>query len=144
MIRSRLYNPPSAISLSLEASVCCIAPYTLLPPIQNHLAAVTAPHRGEALFKVPPCQSMGNHWRNVETGLQHHGHLVPGLIHFTSIYAFHCKHVEDHLTPVDRDFASRYSQHCDPGAMAHVREHLAKRPRITRHLQAYVETFLHA
>ena len=77
-------------------------------------------------------------------GLQHHRHLVPGLVHLAAVDAFDREHVEDDGVPVDRHRLRRDAEHGDLRAVAHVGEHVAEAGGIARHLQADVEALRHA
>src|SRR6202042_991065 len=72
-----------------------------------------------------------------------HRHLVPGLIHLTAIDTADGELIKHHLIPVDRNILGRNPQHRDLCAVAHISEHLAKSPRVTRHLQTNVEALMH-
>ena len=39
---------------------------------------------------------------SIQTALNHHRHFVPGLVHFSTVYAFDYKAVEYDVLPVDR------------------------------------------
>src|SRR5579863_6838858 len=54
-------------------------------PIQNHLARIPRAHRLKSLFIVAPREAVGNQLADVKSRLQHHRHLVPGLIHLAAI-----------------------------------------------------------
>src|SRR6185437_5563323 len=68
-------------------------------PVEDDLAGVTGAHGLESLLEFVPLQAMGDDSADVESGLQHDGHLVPGLIHFTSVNASDGVLVEDDLCP---------------------------------------------
>ena len=58
--------------------------------------------------------------------LQHHGHLVPGLVHLPAVDALDREHVEDDRVPVDGHLALGDAEHGDLAAVAHVGEHVAE------------------
>src|SRR5204863_7399991 len=92
-------------------------------PIKNHLAAVAGLHGSEALLEFRVVEAMGDHGLDVEAALQHHGHLVPRLIHLTPVDAVNREHVENDLGPINGDLFRRNAQHGDASAMAHVVDH---------------------
>src|SRR5579863_3388936 len=87
---------------------------------------------------------MRNHRHDVKTGLQQHGHLVPGLIHLAAVDAFDVEHVENHVAPVDGHLLGGNAQHGDASAVRHVGDHFAEGGRVARHFQTYVEALAHA
>ena len=82
--------------------------------------------------------------RDVEAGFQHHGHLVPGLVHFAAVDALDGEHVEDDLAPVDGDLVGGDAEHGDLAAVAHVGDHVAEGVGVAGHLEADIEAFAHA
>src|SRR5262249_14633086 len=87
---------------------------------------------------------MRDYGGNIKTGFQHDGHLVPRLVHLTSVDSLDREHVEYDLMPIDGHFFRRDAEHRDLSAMAHVGEHLAEGRWIARHLETDIEAFLHA
>jgi hypothetical protein len=81
---------------------------------------------------------------DVEARLEHDGHLVPGLIHLAAVDALDGEHVEDDGVPVDGHGLGGDAEHRDPGAVAHVGEHVAEAGGVAGHLEAHVEPLRHA
>src|SRR5208282_5196593 len=85
--RSLFHNPAFLISSSWSVNCCLIAPYMVgapfvssLVPGQDHLARLARLHDGEALLEVPEVVVVGDDGVDVQAGLEHDGHLVPGLV----------------------------------------------------------------
>src|SRR5579883_42644 len=112
-------------------------------PLQQHFTRAAGPHDVEAFFEIVVRETVRDNRFEIEPGLEHDGHFVPGFVHFAAVDALDGEHVEDHVTPVDGHLARGYAEHGDFGAVAHVFEHFAKRGRASRHLEADVESFLH-
>src|SRR4028118_1701288 len=99
--------PPSS------ASRCCSKlPYmrtsfdcSASVPAEDDLAGAALEHRLEALLEVLIGQAVGDDGRQVEPGLDHHAHLVPGLENLAPVNTLQRQHVEDDLVPVDRHLA---------------------------------------
>ena len=86
---------------------------------------------------------MGDDRCDREARLEHHGHLVPSVVHFPAVDALDRDHVEDDRRPVHRHFLGRNAQHGNLSSMAHVREHFPEGRFIARHFQTHVESFAH-
>ena len=54
-------------------------------PVEDYLAGVAGAHGGEAVFVVAPVHAMGDDGGDVEAGLEHDGHHVPGLVHLAAV-----------------------------------------------------------
>ena len=76
--------------------------------------------------------------------MQHDRHLVPGLVHLAAVDALDGEHVEDDGVPVDGHLFGGDAQHRDPGAVAHVGDHVAEGGGVAGHLQAHVEALGHS
>ena len=70
---------------------------------------------------------MRDHRRDVEPGLDHDGHLVPGLVHLAAVDALQRQHVEDDRGEVDRHLARLDPEQRDPAAVGHRRQESAER-----------------
>src|SRR5205823_7963652 len=97
-----------------------------LPPIQQHFAAVSRPHRVKTFFVIAIRKLVRDQRRNIQPAFEHHGHLVPGLVHLASVNTLYGKHAENYLVPVDGHFFRRNAEHGDLRTVTHVVEHLAK------------------
>ena len=69
---------------------------------------------------------MRDHRRDVEAGLHHHRHLVPGLVHLAAVDALQRQHVEDDRGEVDRHLAGLDPEQRDPAAVGHRRQQAAQ------------------
>src|SRR5215469_2033710 len=70
-------------------------------PVKNDLAGVSGTHGVESFFELIPAEAVSNDLADIEPGLQHDGHLVPGLIHFATVDSADGVLVEDYFCPVD-------------------------------------------
>src|ERR1700733_12436495 len=86
---------------------------------------------------------MSNYRRDVHARLQHHGHLVPRLVHLASIDTLDSKHIEDQGPPIHRHLRSRDAEHGNLAAVTHVGDHVAQGLRTARHLQGNIESLHH-
>lgn len=89
-------------------------------------------------------QSVGNDRVDAHPGLDHDGHLVPGLVHFASVDPLEGDHIKDDLSPVDIDIFGKDSEEGDFPAVAHTIDHLPEGFGAAGHFQANVEALLHA
>src|SRR6056297_636053 len=98
MMRSCLRRPAASISASSDCRCSANSPYMLsvLLPIENDLARFAAVHDCEALFELPIVQAVGDDGRNIQPRIDHHRHLVPGLVHFATVDSLEGQHVENH------------------------------------------------
>src|SRR5690349_10600070 len=92
----------------------------MLDPIQDDLAGLSAQHGLEPFFEFSVVESMRDDRSNVEPAFQHHGHLVPGLVHLAPINSFYREHVEDDLVPVNGDGFGRNAEQRNFAAVTHV------------------------
>src|SRR5262245_206719 len=120
--------------------------FTILPlrPRQYYLAAVAAAHGLEPLFEIGVSKAMRDDRPDVEARLQHHGHLIPGLVHFAAIDALERQNVEDDRVPVVGEFIIRNAEDGGLAAVGHVGEHVAESGGVAGHFQADVKALLHA
>src|SRR5579885_1664585 len=75
-------------------------PQATLLKRQDDFGRIAANHRLKAFFKLGVVKAMGDHRANIQTGLQHDGHLVPGLVHLPAVDSLDGQHVEDDGPPV--------------------------------------------
>ncbi len=87
---------------------------------------------------------MGDYFTDVKTALQHRHHLVPGLVHLTSVDALYRQAVEDDLVPVDDRTGLHKPEQRDFAAVVHHVYHAGEGLRTAGHLQPDVEALLHA
>ena len=52
-----------------------------IPPVEDYFSGGAGSHGLEALFEVAPVIAVGYYLVYLESGLEHYGHLVPGLVH---------------------------------------------------------------
>src|SRR3712207_2396753 len=96
------------MSSSSEASWSLTAAYmALVPPVQDDLARLPAGGGGEGLLVIVTAEVVRDDGRDVESGLDHHRHGVPGLVHLAAVDALDRQHVEDDLIEVDRELLRR-------------------------------------
>src|ERR1700674_4866206 len=98
----------------------------------------------ESLLELVIREAVGDHRGDVEPGLGEYRHLVPRLEDLAAVNALYGEHLEHDLRPVDRELVVREAQHGDSSAVRHVRDHVAQRTRLAGHLEADVESLLHA
>ncbi len=87
---------------------------------------------------------MGNHRFNVQPGLDHDGHFIPGFIHFAAVNPLDRQSVKDHEVPVNRGFGWQNSQQGNFGAVAHIGQHRPQCVCVTGHFHAHIKPFFHA
>lgn len=87
---------------------------------------------------------MGDDGGDVETPLDHHGHLVPRFVHFPTVNPLDREHVEDHEVPVNGDRFGRDAEHGDLATVGHIGQHVAEGAGVAGHFQSDIETFLHS
>src|ERR1700692_4732524 len=68
---------PPGLSLFLTTSL----------PAQNHLPRIPRRHRLEALLILRIVEAVRDHRADIQSRLQHHAHLVPGLVHLAAVDA---------------------------------------------------------
>lgn len=73
-----------------------------IAPLKNDFSGLTASHELKGFFEFQMWKAVGDHRRDVETGLNHRRHLVPSLIHFSPIDSFNRETIEDDEIPIDR------------------------------------------
>ena len=81
---------------------------------------------------------------DVEPRLEHHRHLVPGLVHLATVDPPQRQHLEDDRVEVEGDLLGRDAEERDPAAMGHLGERIAQRRGIAGHLERDVEALDHA
>src|SRR4051794_21895526 len=113
-------------------------------PVQHYFAGLAGAHGRESLFEISVAVTMRDHGRDVQTGMDQHRHLVPGLIHLAAVDALDGDHVEDHFGPVERYFFCRNAEHGNLAAVRHVVDHVAEGRAVPGHFQPHVEAFCHA
>src|SRR6266702_6964308 len=80
-------------------------------PVENDLAGVAGAHGGEACLVVTPVHAVSNDAGDIQAALEHHRHLVPGLVHLSAVDAANSELVEDDLVPVDGDVFGGDAEH---------------------------------
>src|SRR5688572_16652915 len=102
-----------AWSTATEVAVCWDLPscHSSLFPSQYHLSAHPAPHHIKTLLKILVPKTMRDHRLDIQAGLEHHRHLVPGLIHLAAVDSFDRQHIEHHRVPVDGHLLFGNPQH---------------------------------
>ena len=73
---------------------------------------------------------MGDYRVDVQTALQHAGHLVPGLEHLTPVDSFQDQPFEDDLVSVDRCLVRGDTQQGNFAAMVHRAQQVTECRRI--------------
>src|SRR5207247_1788737 len=89
------------------------------------------------------CEAVGDHRADIQTGLKHHGHLVPGFVHFTTVDTLQRKHVKYDRAPVDDHIPIGNTEDGDPRSVAHVGEHFGKCRWTSGHLEPDIEALSH-
>ena len=56
-------------------------------PVHDDLAGVALAGRGEGGLELAEAEAMGDGRSDVQPGLEHDGHLVPGLVHLAAVDA---------------------------------------------------------
>ena len=82
--------------------------------------------------------------RDVQPRLEHHRHLVPGLVHLPAVDPPDRQQLEHDLVDVERDLLGRDAEDRDAAAVGHVVESAAERRRVAGHLEGDVEALDHA
>ena len=82
-----------------------------LRPVQNDLSGIAAVHGLKALFKVTHIEMMRDDRRNIESALEHRGHLIPRFKHLTSVDAADIEAAEYDRFPVDLHILFRDAKH---------------------------------
>src|SRR3979411_2579832 len=113
-------------------------------PVEDDLAAQSGVRDSERLFELPVRVPVRDDRRYVQPGLRENRHLVPSLEDLAAIDALDGQHLEQDLRPVDRELVVGKAQDRDAATMRHVRDHVAQRARLPRHLEGHVETLFHA
>src|SRR5674476_871876 len=119
-------------------------------PFREHAAAFEAARSGDAgagglerggvLAEREPVRDRG---RDVEPGLEHHRHLVPGLVHLPAVDAAERQHLEDDLIDIQRDLRGGDPEDRDAPAVGHAGDRGAERGGVAGHLQGDVEPLRH-
>src|SRR5450759_2259760 len=112
-------------------------------PVQDHLAGVAGAggrERGGVLAEREPVSDRG---RDVEPGLEHHRHLVPGLVHLPAVDAAERQHLEHDLVDIQRDLRGGDPEDRDAPAVGHAGDRGAERGGVAGHLQGDVESLRH-
>src|SRR4051794_26539701 len=80
-------------------------------PVEDHAPGVPGHHDLEALLELAPGEVVGDDRLDVEAALEHHVHLVPGLVHLAAVDPLDGEHGEDHRVPVDGHLLVGDAQH---------------------------------
>jgi hypothetical protein len=112
-------------------------------PVEDYFAGVAGAHGSEAIFVVAPVHAVSDDGGDVEAGLEHDGHHVPGLVHLAAVDSAEGELVEDDLVPVDGDLLGGDSEHGDLASVAHVSEHVTEGRGVAGHLKSYIKSFVH-
>src|SRR5690554_1148854 len=134
------------ISLHFRHCVQYVAAYKqlILNPVQNYLAGIARCHYIKCFLIISIIEMMSNNRRDIQTGLDHYLHLVPGFKHFTAIDTLDCEAVEHNLIPVNCRIAVLYAQQGYLAPVAHDINHTAESAVISGHLKTHIKAFLHA
>ena len=105
---------------------------SIFDPPDDHQSRMTLPHSprptmSNASSNVVGGQAMGDDAADVETALQHGGHLVPGLEDAPAVDALDLQALEDHVVHVERHRPGGDAEHRDAPAVVHRVEHLVER-----------------
>src|SRR5512144_2547148 len=63
-------------------------------PLHDDLARFAGARGGERGFVLAEREAVGDRRADVQPRLEHHGHLVPGLVHLPAVDALHGEHLE--------------------------------------------------
>src|SRR6266568_7724146 len=153
MTRSAL-NRPSARMAAISVSISFWTlpntpqpstwPWLPVGPGEDHLAAQTALHGGERRLIIRHGEPVRDHAGDIDARLDQHCHLVPGLKHLPPVDPPDRDHVQDQVSPVDGELAGGQPEQGDLAAVPHRRQHAPQCLRLSRHLQADVESLAHA
>src|SRR5260221_13522718 len=89
-------------------------------PVEEDAPGVPGVYPLEGALELRVGETVCDHGLDVEAAVEHHRHLVPGLVHLAAVDALDREHAEDDDVPVDGDLARGDSQHGDLGAVRHV------------------------
>ena len=106
----------------------------MVAPLRYRQSMITLPDGagtsgGERRLVLAVVEAVGDGRRDVQPGLEHHRHLVPGLVHLAAVDAADRQLVEDDAAHVDRDLLGRDAEHGHAGAVGHAREGVAQGAR---------------
>jgi len=87
---------------------------------------------------------VGDDGGDIETGLEHGGHLIPSFVHFTSVDALDGEAVEDDGVPIDRDARFWDAEEGNFPAVGHVGDEVVEGVFVAGHFERDVEAFGHA
>src|ERR1700680_3664254 len=121
---------------------CGCATSTLFP-VEKDLTRISTHHNLKALLQLCVLEAVSDNRTDIQAGLQHHGHLVPSLIHFPSVDAFKGEHVKNNRAPIYHHLSVGNSEDGDIRPVDTMGEHVLKTPRCAGHLEANIETFRH-
>ncbi len=113
-------------------------------PVQDDFTGLAGLHGFEAFGEFGVVQAVSDYGADIESALQHYGHLIPGLVHFAAVDTVNCKHIEDDLSPVDGDICGGDAEHGNFSAVCHVVQHAAEGVGIAGHFQSHIEAFGHS
>ena len=82
-------------------------------PVQDDLARVAGAGRRERRLVVAEREAVGDRGRDVQARLEHHRHLVPGLVHLPAVDAPDRQQLEHDLVDVERDLLGRDAEDGD-------------------------------
>ena len=94
--RSGLQRPASRDLVELALELLAHSLEHHCSQFEDDLAALAAGGDREGLLEVAVGEAVRDHRRDVEARLEHHRHLVPGLVHLAAVDALDREHVEDH------------------------------------------------
>ena len=105
-----------------------------IAPPQSMITLPESPERAaaNAASKLAEREAVGDRRADVEPRLEHHRHLVPGLVHLPAVDAAERQHLEDDLVEVERDLGGRDAEDRDAAAVGHVRRSRSAAPRRCR------------
>lgn len=101
-------------------------------------------HGGETGLEVGEGEAVGNDGGDIESGLDHGGHLIPSIEHFPSVDALDGEGVKDDLVPIDADFGFGDAEEGNFPAVAHVGDEVVEGKFVAGHFHADIESFGHA
>ena len=104
-------------------------------PVHDHLAGVARASSGKRGLEVPEPEAVRDRRPDVEPRLEHHGHLVPGFVHFATVDPPDGQHLEHDLVQVEGDLLGRDPEDGHVAAVGHHGERVAQRLRVAGHLE---------
>ncbi len=110
-------------------------------PRQNDLAGLSRIHRGKSLFKFGVREPVCDYRMQVEAGFHHRNHLVPCLIHLSSVYALQREPLENDIVPVNHGARAGNAEKRHLSPVAHMLQQLIQCRAAAAHFAGYVKSF---